>query len=74
LVRRKWSDFRSIFDAQRLRRRRRWRWDERARNARRAFACQPDFTGAALNELARALSRACAVSVAGWVVARTLPR
>jgi predicted amidophosphoribosyltransferase len=31
-------------------------------------------TGATLNELARVLRRAGAVSVAGWVVARTLPR
>jgi len=31
-------------------------------------------TGATLDELARVLRRAGAVSVAGWVVARTLPR
>ena len=62
-------------------------WSERARNVRRAFVCDADFqgkriavvddvltTGATLNELARVLRKAGAVSVAGWVVARTLPR
>jgi ComF family protein len=62
-------------------------WKERARNVRRAFVCDADLsgkriavvddvltTGATLNELARVLRRAGAVSVAGWVVARTLPR
>jgi hypothetical protein len=73
-VRRKWRHFWPIFDAQRLRRRRRWPWDERARSARRAFACQPEFTGAALKELARVLRKAGAAEGAGWVVARTLPR
>lgn len=62
-------------------------WKERAKNVRRAFVCDADFgglrlaviddvltTGATLNELARVLRKAGAVSVAGWVVARTLPR
>jgi ComF family protein len=62
-------------------------WDERARNIRRAFACDADFrgmriavvddvltTGATLNELARVLRKAGAIEVVGWVVARTLPR
>lgn len=62
-------------------------WKERARNIRRSFACDADLrglriaviddvltTGATLNELARVLRKAGAVSVAGWVVARTLPR
>jgi ComF family protein len=62
-------------------------WQERARNIRRAFACDADLrgkrvavvddvltTGATLNELARVLRRAGAVEVVGWVVARTLPR
>jgi predicted amidophosphoribosyltransferase len=31
-------------------------------------------TGATLNEVARSLRQAGAVSVAGWVLARTLPR
>jgi ComF family protein len=60
-------------------------WNERARNVRRAFVCDSDLagvriavvddvltTGATLNELARVLRKAGAVSVAGWVVARTL--
>jgi ComF family protein len=58
---------------------------ERVRNVRRAFVCDIDFrgkrvaivddvmtTGATLNELARVVKRAGAVSVSGWVVARTL--
>ncbi|MBI3044763.1 MAG: ComF family protein [Betaproteobacteria bacterium] len=62
-------------------------WKERARNVRRAFACDADLngmrvavvddvltTGATLNELARVLRRAGAAEVRGWVVARTLPR
>jgi ComF family protein len=62
-------------------------WKERAKNVRHAFACDADFsglrvavvddvltTGATLNEFARVLRKAGAVSVAGWVVARTLPR
>jgi ComF family protein len=62
-------------------------WSERAKNIRRAFACDADLrgkriavvddvltTGATLNELARVLRRAGAVEVIGWVVARTLPR
>lgn len=61
-------------------------WKERARNVRRAFACDSDLsgqriavvddvltTGATLDELARVVRQAGAVSVAGWVVARTLP-
>lgn len=60
-------------------------WDERARNVRRAFACDADLrgkriavvddvltTGATLNELARVLRKAGAIEVVGWVVARTL--
>lgn len=62
-------------------------WKERAKNVRRAFVCDADLrgkrvavvddvltTGATLNELARVLRRAGAIEVAGWVVARTLPR
>ncbi|HKA42266.1 MAG TPA: ComF family protein [Burkholderiales bacterium] len=62
-------------------------WKERAKNVRRAFACDADLrgqrvavvddvmtTGATLNELARVLRKAGAVEVLGWVVARTLPR
>lgn len=60
-------------------------WKERARNVRRAFACDDDLsgrriavvddvltTGATLDELARVVRAAGAVSVAGWVVARTI--
>ncbi|HEY7655762.1 MAG TPA: ComF family protein [Burkholderiales bacterium] len=60
-------------------------WKERVRNVRRAFACDADLsgqriavvddvltTGATLDELARVVRAAGAVSVAGWVVARTL--
>jgi ComF family protein len=62
-------------------------WKERAKNIRRAFVCDADLrgkriavvddvltTGATLNELARVLRKAGAAEVAGWVVARTLPR
>ncbi len=62
-------------------------WQERAKNVRRAFVCDAELkgtriavvddvltTGATLNELARVLRKAGAASVAGWVVARTLPR
>lgn len=62
-------------------------WKERARNVRRAFACDETFsglrvtvvddvltTGATLNELARVLRKAGAVSVTGCVLARTVPR
>ena len=62
-------------------------WKERAKNVRRAFVCDADLagrrvavvddvltTGATLNELARVLRKAGAAEVAGWVVARTLPR
>jgi ComF family protein len=58
---------------------------ERARNVRGAFVCDADLTGkriavvddvmttgATLNELARNLKRAGALSVTGWIVARTL--
>jgi ComF family protein len=61
-------------------------WKDRAKNVRRAFACDADLTGqriavvddvlttgATLNELARVLRKAGAAEVAGWVVARTLP-
>jgi ComF family protein len=60
-------------------------WPERARNVRRAFVCDADMaglrvaivddvmtTGATLEELARNLKRAGAITVEGWVVARTL--
>lgn len=62
-------------------------WKVRAKNVRRAFVCDAELTGlriavvddvlttgATLEELARVLRRAGAASVAGWVVARTLPR
>lgn len=61
-------------------------WKERAKNMRRAFVCDEDFsgkhvavvddvmtTGATLNELARNLKQAGAARVTGLVVARTLP-
>lgn len=61
-------------------------WKERAKNVRKAFVCDEDFTGkhvavvddvmttgATLNELARNLKQAGAVRVTGLVVARTLP-
>ena len=60
-------------------------WKERARNVRAAFVCDANLTGmhvaviddvmttgATLNELARKLKRAGALSVSGWVIARTL--
>ena len=61
-------------------------WKERAKNVRKAFVCDEDFTGkhvaivddvtttgATLNELARNLKKAGAARVTGLVVARTLP-
>lgn len=61
-------------------------WKERAKNMRKAFVCDEDFTGkhvavvddvmttgATLNELARNLKQAGAVRVTGLVAARTLP-
>ncbi len=61
-------------------------WKARAKNVRNAFVCDADFsgrhvavvddvmtTGATLNELARNLKHAGAVSVTGLIVARTLP-
>jgi ComF family protein len=60
-------------------------WKERAKNVRRMFVCDADVegrrvavlddvltTGATLNELARVLLRAGAMSVRGWIVARTV--
>lgn len=62
-------------------------YSERAKNVRRAFACERDLsgehvaivddvmtTGATLNEIARVLKRAGAAQVSAWTVARTLPR
>ena len=62
-------------------------WHQRAKNVRRAFACNKPLsglrvavvddvvtTGATLNEIAHTLRRAGAVSIVGWVLARTLPR
>lgn len=61
-------------------------WKERAKNMRRAFVCDQDFsgqhvaviddvmtTGATLNEIARNLKQAGAARVTGLVAARTLP-
>lgn len=61
-------------------------WNERAKNVRKAFVCDEDFTGqhvaviddvmttgATLNELARNLKQAGAARVTGLIVARTLP-
>jgi ComF family protein len=61
-------------------------WKERARNMRRAFVCDADFsgkhvavvddvmtTGATLGEIARNLKQAGALRVSGLVAARTLP-
>ena len=62
-------------------------WKEREKNVRRAFTCDPVFaglrvavvddvltTGATLNELGRVLRRAGAITVSGYVLARTVPR
>ena len=59
-------------------------WKERAKNMRKAFVCDEDFTGvhvavvddvmttgATLNEFARTLKRSGAARVENWVVART---
>ncbi|HTE15251.1 MAG TPA: ComF family protein [Burkholderiales bacterium] len=61
-------------------------WKERAKNVRKAFVCDEDFTGkhvavvddvmttgATLNELARNLKQAGALRVTGLIAARTLP-
>ena len=61
-------------------------WKERAKNIRRAFVCDEDFTGkhvavvddvmttgATLNEIARNLKQAGAVRVTGLIATRTLP-
>lgn len=61
-------------------------WRERAKNMRKAFVCDEDFTGkhvaivddvmttgATLNEIARNLKQAGAARVTGLVAARTLP-
>lgn len=61
-------------------------WKERAKNMRKAFVCDEDFsgqhvaviddvmtTGATLNEIARNLKQAGAVRVTGLIAARTLP-
>lgn len=61
-------------------------WKERAKNMRKAFVCDVDFsgkhvaviddvmtTGATLNEIARNLKQAGALRVSGLVAARTLP-
>jgi len=61
-------------------------WKERAKNVRKAFVCDEDFTGrhvavvddvmttgATLNEIARNIKQAGAVRVTGLVVARTPP-
>lgn len=61
-------------------------WKERAKNVRRAFVCDGDFTGqhvgvvddvmttgATLNEISRNLKQAGATRVTGLIAARTLP-
>ncbi|MGA7593571.1 MAG: ComF family protein [Gallionella sp.] len=61
-------------------------WKARKQNVRNAFSCQVDLagkrvalvddvltTGASLNALAGAVSKAGAIEVSAWVVARTLP-
>jgi predicted amidophosphoribosyltransferase len=61
-------------------------WKERAKNMRKAFVCDADFTGrhdaviddvmttgATLNEIARNLKQAGAARVTGLIAARTLP-
>ena len=63
-------------------------WNERDRNMRRAFICNPRYdlrgkhvaivddvmtTGASIGELARSLKQAGANEISAWAVARTLP-
>ena len=61
-------------------------WKARKKNVRNAFSCEMDLggkrvalvddvltTGASLNALAGAVSRAGAIEISAWVVARTLP-
>ena len=61
-------------------------WKERAKNVRKAFVCDEDFTGlhvtvvddvmttgATLNEIARNIKQAGAARVTGLIATRTLP-
>lgn len=61
-------------------------WKARKKNVRNAFSCEMDLsgkrvalvddvltTGASLNALAGAVSKAGAIEISAWVVARTLP-